>query len=311
MIDVSIIIPTYNRLWSLPRAVKSCFDSNLNIEVVVVDDGSTDNTWQWLIQQDNITVIHQENMGKDWAVNKGAGIAKGKYIRFLDSDDWLLPYSTDKLFEKAEQHNFEVVCAGYSIYDDNEGFIKEIQWTPCDDFLAQQLGECDSSHYSAYMFKKDFINNIPHRQEYGALDDRKFIIEVAIEQPTTGYISTPTLAHCIHFKPRLQANSGLAQSVNHWGQLNIYKKSFTILESRGCLTQRRKNAGCNILWPLSHWIAQTDLHLAVQTVNWLFELNPNFQIPEQGTLGWFYRNIGFKRTEQILKLRRFILNAFR
>src|SRR3569623_492396 len=108
MIDVSIIIPAYNRLWSLPRAIKSCFDSGLNIQVIIVDDGSTDDTWEWLKQQDNITIIHQENLGKDWAVNNGFAAAKGKNIRYLDSDYWLLPYSTDKLFEEAGHRDCDV-----------------------------------------------------------------------------------------------------------------------------------------------------------------------------------------------------------
>src|SRR5437764_527122 len=154
MIDVSIIKPTYNRLWSLPKAVESCKEPLLNIEIIVIDDGSTDGTSAWLATQAGIIIIAQKNQGKDWAVNKGFAVAKGKYIRFLDSDDWLLPGSTGELFACAEKNHLDITCAGYQLFED-EQLVKEIKWTVCDDFLAQQLGECDSSHYSAYLFRTD------------------------------------------------------------------------------------------------------------------------------------------------------------
>jgi len=304
MIDVSIIIPTYNRLWSLPKAIDSCRDTRLNIEIIVVNDGSTDGTDAWLEQQPGIIVISQTNQGKDWAVNKGFAIAKGKYIRFLDSDDWILPQSTDALFSHAEQQQLDITCAGYQIFEDDT-FDKEIKWTVCDDFLAQQLGECDSSHYSAYLFKRDFIKEIPHRQEYGARDDRQFIIEAALKNPITGYISSPTLAHRHHKKERLQLDSGLEQTVNNLAILMIYKKCFAILAKENRLQQRYKNAATNLLWHLAHWTANTHLREAKEIYKWVYELNPEFKPVENSSISAMYKILGFGLTERILKIRRF------
>lgn len=61
MIDISIIIPTYNRLWSLPRAIESCREASCSVEIIVIDDGSTDGTWQWLQQQDGLISLKQNN----------------------------------------------------------------------------------------------------------------------------------------------------------------------------------------------------------------------------------------------------------
>ncbi len=304
MIDVSIIIPTYNRLWSLPKAIDSCFETLLNIEVIVIDDGSTDGTWAWLMQKANIITIRQENSGKDWAVNKGFAIAKGKYIRFLDSDDWLLAQSSDKLFQEAEKNNLDITCAGHQVFNENEELIKQIDWINCDDFLAQQLGECDSSHYSAYLFKKEFIKDIPHRQEYGALDDRQFIIEAAMKQPATGYIPSPTFAHRTHSKHRLQNTLGLQEDAKHLAMLNIYKRGFAILEENGLLTQRHKNAACNTLWHLAHWVAKTHLRDGEKIYNWVYELNPGFMPHENLGIARLYKNMGFANAEKFLKLRR-------
>lgn len=302
--DVSIIIPTYNRLWSLPKAVESCRDSELRVEIIVIDDGSTDDTWNWLQQQSDVISIRQENVGKGWAVNKGFAIAKGKYIRFLDSDDWLLPHSTKHLFHKAEADDLDVVCAGYQLFSENEQLISDNAWVSCDDFLAQQLGECDSSHYCAYLFKKDFIADIPHRQEYGALDDRKFIIETAIKEPKTGFVSIPTLAHRTHANARLQQPSILQAAANHLAFYNIYKTSFAVLTAKEQLTQRRKHAACNNLWHLAHWVAKTDIKTGNKIYKWVYQLNPAYQPTTNLSIARLYKAIGFVRTEKLLRLLR-------
>jgi glycosyltransferase involved in cell wall biosynthesis len=304
--DISIIIPTYNRLWCLPGAVKSCFETDLEVEVIVVDDGSTDGTAEWLEKQTNLNVLSQVNLGKDWAVNAGFAVAKGKYIRFLDSDDWLPGHSTDRLFEVAEKDGLDVVCAGYQVVDENEKVLREIAWIDCDDFIAQQLGECDSSHYSAYLFRRDFITDIPHRQEYGALDDRKFVIEMALKLPKTGFIDSPALMHSVHSNERLQNPDSLQACANHLARYNIYKKAFSELEARGELTQRRKNAACDILWHLAHWVAKTHIDEGEKIYNWVYELNPAFTPVTNLDIHRLYKKIGFKRTEKLMRLRRSI-----
>ena len=89
MTDLSIIIPTYNRIWALPKAVDSCFSDDCKVEVVVVDDGSTDGTREWLEERKDVVSIRQDNWGKDWAVVAGMAAARGEYIRFLDDDEQL------------------------------------------------------------------------------------------------------------------------------------------------------------------------------------------------------------------------------
>ncbi|MBN2816778.1 MAG: glycosyltransferase family 2 protein [Campylobacterales bacterium] len=85
---VSVIIPTYNRYTLLQRAIRSLLEQTHQVaEVIVVDDGSTDNTAQ--IQKDfpYIRYIYQENSGVAAARNRGIELAQHKWIAFLDSDD--------------------------------------------------------------------------------------------------------------------------------------------------------------------------------------------------------------------------------
>jgi glycosyltransferase involved in cell wall biosynthesis len=98
---ISVVIPTYNRQDTISRSIQSALEQTYSpIEVIVVDDGSTDATDQILRQfGGNINVLRQPNGGPSAARNKGILAAKGSAIAFLDSDDTWLP---DKIMRQAE-----------------------------------------------------------------------------------------------------------------------------------------------------------------------------------------------------------------
>lgn len=90
----SIIIPTFNREAFISRAIQSVLTQDCqDFEIIVVDDGSTDNTKTIVlsIQDPRIEYVHQQNGGAPKARNMGIDLACGKYIAFLDSDDEFLP----------------------------------------------------------------------------------------------------------------------------------------------------------------------------------------------------------------------------
>ena len=86
---VSVILPTYNRAWTLKDALDSVLLQDYpNIELIVIDDGSEDNTQELLeTYQNTITVLRQENRGVSAARNKGIRQSRGQFIALLDSDD--------------------------------------------------------------------------------------------------------------------------------------------------------------------------------------------------------------------------------
>ena len=102
-IKISVIIPCYNQEELVTKAIDSVPKRN-EIEIIVIDDGSTDNTWNNLLEYRNkhpeilnlILLYNEENEGVAYTVNKGYNYAKGEYIVLLGSDD----YFTDK-FEEA------------------------------------------------------------------------------------------------------------------------------------------------------------------------------------------------------------------
>jgi glycosyltransferase involved in cell wall biosynthesis len=94
--EISVIIPVYNGENSIARAVHSALAQDFSdFEIIVVDDGSTDSTPRVLSQYgDRIRILRQANRGSSAARNAGAVIANGKYLAFLDADDW---WRKDKL----------------------------------------------------------------------------------------------------------------------------------------------------------------------------------------------------------------------
>lgn len=92
---VSIVIPTYNHLHYLPRALETALDQTFDsIEVIAVNDGSTDGTKDWLdgYRHPKLHVIHQENKGPDKAINAGIEAAQGEYVTWMSADNYCANY---------------------------------------------------------------------------------------------------------------------------------------------------------------------------------------------------------------------------
>ena len=113
---ISIIIPIYNCEKYLARCLDSVTNQTLKeLEIICINDGSTDNSLNILNQYANtdsrINVISQENRKQGAARNKGLEIARGKYITFVDSDDWIDLDYCEKLYNSAEECNVNIAAA--------------------------------------------------------------------------------------------------------------------------------------------------------------------------------------------------------
>jgi len=106
----SVIIPTFNRLAVLPQTIETVLQQSFpDFELIIVDDGSTDGTVEWVREQTDrrIQYVYQTNAGVSAARNNGAMIAKGEYFVFLDSDDfvmkdWLRDFSIEIIKHQAK-----------------------------------------------------------------------------------------------------------------------------------------------------------------------------------------------------------------
>jgi glycosyltransferase involved in cell wall biosynthesis len=310
-IDVSIIIPTYNRLWCLPRAIDSCRNSACNTEIIVIDDGSTDGTWEWLKTQTDIISIRQKNQGQTYAINSGLTYAMGKYVRFLDSDDFLVEKIIDEQFINAETQQADLVYSRVDTYHlQSEKITQSPEIEPWNDFLEVQLGNGYGSHFLGMLFKTEWAKKVPRRPDFAFREDRMFLLEYGLLEPKISFVKG-CAGYWVKHPNQMQANYlGWKSQVTNWQNYNIYKRILGDLEETGKLTNARKNAACTVLWPLAHWIAKDYLTDAAQLVKWINELNPDFEIPDKGMVGTMYRILGFNTTEKLLRLRRFIKSGW-
>ena len=120
---VSVVIPAYNVAWCIRRAIDSVFAQDFRrCELIVVNDGSTDNTGNVLAAYGGaVRTIDQPNRGMSAARNAGIRSARGMYIAFLDADDWWLPGKISRQVELMERRPELGFCSTAARVEDGDG----------------------------------------------------------------------------------------------------------------------------------------------------------------------------------------------
>ena len=122
---ISVVIPAYNVEKYLDKCVQSVVEQTYkNLEIIIVNDGSTDSTEsiceEWTNKDDRIIYINQTNKGLSGARNSGIDIATGKYIVFIDSDDWVSNDMVEKLYSNVILYNANIaICNRWYYFEKN------------------------------------------------------------------------------------------------------------------------------------------------------------------------------------------------
>ena len=177
---ISVIIPVYNT----EKHLKQCLDSIVNqslkdIEIICIDDGSIDNSLNILNEykeKDNrIIVLTQQNKYAGVARNTGLSVAKGKYLSFLDSDDFFELNMLEEMYNKAETDNSDIVICAWKNYHnklkkstksfkiDNK-YVAKSPFSPIT--FSEELFEICKPNPWTKLFKHDFfIENDLHFED--------------------------------------------------------------------------------------------------------------------------------------------------
>lgn len=214
----SIIIPTYNRKHLLCDAVQSCLEQSWrNIEVIIVDDGSTDGTEACIAQQitgpwrDRVKYCRQSNAGASAARNKGLELATGKYVQFLDSDDILFK---DKIALQVRQleaaPSEQVLCScfgrvGPYTNDLAQGHRIGIQCATPTKYIRQMCGGViHGMQTSAPLWKRSFLVNRPGwRTDISLGDDLEYYLRLLTETRSVGFVAQDLFLVREHDGPHL------------------------------------------------------------------------------------------------------------
>lgn len=184
-IKVSVIIPCYNVAKTIKETLECALAQTLNpIEIIAVDDGSTDNTWELLQNYPTVKSFRKENGGYGSAVNFGMAKAQGEYIAILE-DDIIIEDYYYILYQEAKRENLDAVS--YNSYLEYRDHIKPTfanLFYPHDNLINEDelvvklgiatMGICFSIYKRAFLFN----NNIKLNEEVKAYEDVPFIADV-------------------------------------------------------------------------------------------------------------------------------------
>lgn len=168
---VSIIVPVYNAEQSLPRCLDSiCAQTYQNLEIILVDDGSTDDSLtvcrKFAYRDARIHVLSQPNSGVSAARNNAIETATGKYIQFVDSDDWIDENMTFLLVQRAEREQADFIISHYCRVDGEKTTVHGfLETSACMNRLefAQELIRNPASFYYGVMWNKLYRRDIIRR----------------------------------------------------------------------------------------------------------------------------------------------------
>ena len=196
--QISVIIPVYNAATTILRCVNSIVSKDANVEIICVDDGSKDKSYQVLqdiANHDNrVVVLHQKNTGAGEARNTGLHYAHGDYIMFCDADDAYLSDTIDLIYEDIKSYapDFIIFHRKTVLLDGSMqiwGSEKEtLQKLDCTGSLYMNSFFIEHSHGSGVVtkvFKKTVIDDNDIRfQNFKFGEDLCFILEYIIHAET-------------------------------------------------------------------------------------------------------------------------------
>ena len=210
-IDLSVIIPVYNVEKYLPHCLESVLiQADNNIEVIAINDGSIDKSPeildQYATQYPSLKIINQPNQGVSAARQKGITVAHGKYILFLDADDFLEASSLNILYKKAIEADADMVLMDYYTYNPDDQKKTYIQQTSIHHYSQASLLKqmfCAERAWAvwSYIAKKELHETIKYNlvSDLSIGEDAVYTTQIvlaahkitSINKPLINYVSRP------------------------------------------------------------------------------------------------------------------------
>lgn len=207
---VSVIIPTYNRAYILPKSIESVLSQTFkDLEVIVVDDGSTDKT-PYLVYKYPIIYVRKPRKGVSHARNRGLQKARGRLICFLDSDDYFFPQKVEKQIRFLEHYSEYKIVQTEELWFKGEKRIypKRIHRKAEGWFFERAVKLCVVS-MSTVMLKREVFEEVGYfDEEFWVCEDYEFWLRVSLRMPI-GLIKEPLVGKSGGREDQLSSTKGL------------------------------------------------------------------------------------------------------
>lgn len=213
---ISLIIPCYNAEKTLEKCLHSVIQqSYINLEIIIVDDGSTDGTSKiyekFQIKDERIKIIKQDNYGVSKARNKGVKAAKGQYICFVDSDDWVEKDYCLELYNLLVFENADISIIEASYEDEagkvifNRPFSKDKVFDGRRALILLLEDEVIQSHPWGKLYKANFLKNVSFPENLKCFEDYSTLFKI-FDKAVKVVRSNKKLYHYIQHEDSLSHN---------------------------------------------------------------------------------------------------------
>ena len=246
-IKVSVVMPIYNEEEYLRPALDSVIDQTLrDIEIICIDDGSTDGTLDILKEyqqkDERIRIVTETNAGPAIARNNGIRRARGEYIAFLDADDFFELDMLEKMYDEAKTHDLDIVITNYDIYnchkaefskpakEENEDIYKNVSVTSKNDCPDEIFTSTNGSAWNK-LFRTSFVldKSLSFLTEVKTYEDVYFVLTALSLAERVGKVHKVMLHHRVH-----SDQTRTKHFRKYYGQIpEIYAKTKEFLTSIG------------------------------------------------------------------------------
>ncbi|WP_165585753.1 glycosyltransferase family 2 protein [Pedobacter nototheniae] len=302
---VSIIIPAYNAASTILQTLNSVYQQSYqDFEVIVINDGSTDNTLQLLEAfEAKIKIISTPNKGVSYARNLGLSYALGDYIQYLDADDLLTSNKIELQINALSQNNADVAYGDWQQFTEVENVIKVTKT------IKREIeGNIEIALFTdfwcppaAILYSRNITSKIYWNQNLPVIQDARYFLDAAINGGKFIYTSGVMAQYRTAQKNSLSQRNELAFVADC---LKNAEEIYKIWSSTSILPNEKKIALITVLRHCINRLSILNSDLNNHAISLLLEIEPNY-IPEQkGMLKILSKVFGYRKAEYIAGIKR-------
>lgn len=182
---VSVLIPTYNSEKYIKDTLEGILNQTYdNLEIVVIDDASTDKTLDIVRKYTDKRIklfLNNKNLGISGNMNKGIKLSNGKYLAIMDADDWSYPYRIEQQVNLMEDNPKVVLCSGYmDICDEDLNFINTRSYPTTDKNIRKAIVRYDPISHPASMWRvSKLIKTSLYNKNFPICRDYDLIVRIS------------------------------------------------------------------------------------------------------------------------------------